>query len=107
VTTPNILTEVNNLSGHFGEPMRSEYFRSIVRLVGVLDEEYVSSNQACAHPYFIKCGLTDAVIATLAYRKYLVITDDFKLAGLLPTREVDVLNFNHLRTHLRFRTSAR
>lgn len=107
VTTPNILTEVSNLSGQFGEPMRSEYFGSIEPSIEVLHEEYLPSTLACSDPYFVKCGLTDAAIAALAYKKYLVITDDFKLANLLPARGVDVLNFNHLRTHLLFKASGR
>jgi hypothetical protein len=36
----------------------------------------------------------------LAKGNYLVMTDDFRLAGYLQKEAVDVINFNHIRTLL-------
>jgi hypothetical protein len=47
---------------------------------------------------FLRFGLTDTGIAMAAPGKYLVLTDDLALFGLLAKRGVDVLNFNHVRT---------
>jgi hypothetical protein len=74
VTTPNILTEVSNLSGHFGEPVRSEYFRSVAQSLEILEEKYIPSLDACADSYFVKCGLTDAVIAELSLTRSILLS---------------------------------
>ena len=48
--------------------------------------------------YFPRFGLTDTAILRAARREYLVLTDDFRLAQYLGSRNIDVINFNHLRT---------
>ncbi len=66
VTTPNILTEVSNLSGKLGEgnlPRFRETFKGTITVVG---EEYCASQHVAASPAFAKFGLTDAGIASLA-----------------------------------------
>lgn len=100
VTTPNILTEVNSLANQLGEPERSQcfaIFAQFVKNVALLDEYYVKSLDAVNTEKFIKFGLTDSGILTLSKGKYLVITDDFKLASYLQSVEVDVINFNNIR----------
>jgi uncharacterized protein YacL len=47
---------------------------------------------------FPKLGLTDTAIFRAATGKFLVLTDDFRLAQYLSSQNVDVVNFNHLRT---------
>ncbi|MEH1812965.1 MAG: PIN domain-containing protein [Nostoc sp.] len=100
VTTPNILTEVNSLANQLGEPERSQcfaIFAQFVKNVALLDEYYVNSLDAVNTEKFIKFGLTDSGILTLSKGKYLVLTDDFKLASYLQSVEVDVINFNNIR----------
>ncbi len=48
---------------------------------------------------FTKYGLTDCGIVTLAKNKYLVLTDDFKLANYLQKVGIDTINFNNIRTY--------
>ncbi|MEH1976625.1 MAG: PIN domain-containing protein [Nostoc sp.] len=100
VTTPNILTEVNSLANQLGEPERSQcfvIFAQFVKNVALLDEYYVNSLDAVNTEKFIKFGLTDSGILTLSKGKYLVLTDDFKLASYLQSVEIDVINFNNIR----------
>ncbi|MEH1950509.1 MAG: PIN domain-containing protein [Nostoc sp.] len=100
VTTPDILTEVNSLVNQLGEPERSqcfEIFAQFVKNVALLDEYYVNSLDAVNTEKFVKFGLTDSGILTLSKGKYLVLTDDFKLASYLQSVEVDVINFNNIR----------
>ncbi|MHC4179441.1 MAG: PIN domain-containing protein, partial [Planctomycetota bacterium] len=97
VTTPNILSEVNSLSGQMGEPAKTEYFQEFARGIATLDEQYVASAAASQRSEFPKLGLTDSGILHLAGGKYLVLTDDFKLCQFLERAGVDVLNFNHIR----------
>jgi len=100
VTTPNILTEVNSLANQLGEPERSQcfaIFAQFTRNVTLLDEYYVKSLDAVNTEKFIKFGLTDSGILTLSKGKYLVLTDDLKLASYLQSVEIDVINFNNIR----------
>lgn len=100
ITTPNILTEVNSLANQLGEPERSQCFAIFARFtqnVELLNEHYIKSLDAVSTDKFIKFGLTDSGILTLAKGKYLVLTDDLKLANYLRTVEIDVINFNNIR----------
>jgi len=97
ITTPNILTEVSNLSGQLGEPIRQPYFDTFKQKVSILDETYCAATEACRCTHFNRVGLTDAVIMQISEGQYLVITDDFPLAGILGSMNMDVINFNHLR----------
>jgi len=97
VTTPNILTEVSNLSGQLPEPAKTVYFQEFKRQVRILEENYWPSVQACESPYLERLGLTDSVIADISKDKYLVLTDDLRLSGFLEKLRIDVINFNHIR----------
>jgi rRNA-processing protein FCF1 len=97
ITTPNILTEVSNLSGQLGEPVRTEYFRTFGKKISVMEENYINSHEASLRGEFIKLGLTDTAILMLATEQYLVLTDDFRLSQNLQRKGLDVINFNHVR----------
>ena len=98
VTTPNVLTEVSNLSGKLGE-MNLPGFRAAFKTkIDVIEEEYCPSRLAASNPAFVKFGLTDAGIASLVSENdFLVLTDDLPLAYWLQSKGADVLNFNHIR----------
>jgi hypothetical protein len=103
VTTPNILTEVSNLSGQLGEPRRRQYFKHLSQKIGVLygdsrlTEKYTTSADIVRLDHFPRLGLTDSGIIQLAKGAYLVLTDDLMLYSFLSQAGVDVCNFNHLR----------
>jgi hypothetical protein len=99
VTTPNILSEVSSLSRQMAEPDCEKYFPTFAQGIMTLGEEYVPSGQAAALDCFPRLGLTDSVILIIGGRHYLVLTDDYRLAGFLETKNVDVINFNHLRQY--------
>lgn len=97
VTTPNILTEVSNLSGSLADQLRSDYFARFKNSVELLQEEYIPSSRAVAGPLFTSLGLTDSVIAIAALRAILVVTTDFELHYRLQALGIDAINFNHMR----------
>jgi hypothetical protein len=96
VTTPNILTEVSNLSHAIPETKKAAYFAWFAGSLAVLQEEYVSSATALGNRW-ARFGVTDAGIAEIAKNRYLVLTDDFRLSQSLQSDGIDTLNFNHLR----------
>jgi rRNA-processing protein FCF1 len=96
ITTPNILTEVSNLSNAIPDSKKGAYFGWFASKLAVLQEEYVSSSAALMNRW-AKFGLTDAGIAEIAKNQYLVLTDDFPLSQSLQNAGIDAVNFNHLR----------
>ena len=96
-TVPNILTEVNSLSGQMPQPTKEQYFGQFAKQIELLDERYLASAAVSQVEEFPKLGLTDSVIMELARDKYLVLTDDSKLYRYLANDGIDVMSFNHIR----------
>lgn len=98
VTTPNILTEASNIAGRdLRDDVRATFSIELVRSLEVWSEDYVESHSACADDTFARLGLTDAVITKLAETGVLVLSDDFRLTGVLQTRGLQALNLNDVR----------
>jgi rRNA-processing protein FCF1 len=98
VTTPNILTEVNSLANQLPDNIKVGFYPKFAEQIAALQEHYIESAKLSSTPHFLKLGLTDSGILNLAQDKYLVLTDDFPLAGRLEKQGIDVINFNHIRT---------
>ncbi len=99
VTTPNILTEVNSLANQLGEPERSQCFTIFADGISKLEESYMTSKAIAINERFTKFGLTDCGISNLAKNRYLVLTDDLKLAVYLQKEAIDTINFNNIRVY--------
>ena len=97
VTTPNILTEVSNLSGELWDQMRNAYYGSFAQSLTFLNETYVPSTEVARTPIFRALGITDAGIALIAREGLLVLTEDLTLYQYVLNNRIDALNFNHLR----------
>ncbi|MGL4498029.1 MAG: hypothetical protein ACRCU2_03115 [Planktothrix sp.] len=63
----------------------------------LLDKFYIASATIGKANNFTQFGLTDCGIMEVARDKYLVLTDDLKLANYLAATGIDALNFNHFR----------
>ena len=97
VTTPNILTEVSNLAGQLGEPAKRSCFEILAQGITLLDEHYIQSKTVAKMGEFAGFGLTDSGIIHVSRGRFLVLTDEWKLAQYLENLGVHVLNFNHIR----------
>jgi hypothetical protein len=96
VTTPNVLTEVSNLETLHG--IERQQFRIILqRLTESIEERYIESRRATSNKSFARLGITDATISVLGEQGFLVLTDDHDLYQTLCSRQVDAVNFNHVR----------
>ena len=98
ITTPNILTEVSNLSGQLPGNLRSHFYNDFAGLIPTLSEHYTSSVTVASLDHFNKFGLTDSGIVETVKGNYLVLTADLELFGLLQNFGIDAINFNHIRT---------
>jgi hypothetical protein len=97
ITTPNILTEVSNLSNQLPDDLKRGFYSAFAVQVPSFDEKHTPSTNICSQGHFIKFGLTDSGIIESAASGYLILTDDFKLANFLEKRKAAVINFNHIR----------
>lgn len=92
-TTPNVLTEISNLSKDLGV----NFFDVLQRVVQVLDEQYCASSDAVSNGEFRRLGLTDSGLLNVA-KNHLVVTTDFNLYQTLRSKKIDAVNFSHLRS---------
>jgi rRNA-processing protein FCF1 len=97
IVTPNILTEVDNLSRQISDNEFPAISGVLKNLCQEQFEFYIESEAAISSELHSKIGITDSTIVSLANRDYLVITDDFPLANRLEKSGRDVINFNHIR----------
>ncbi|MFN7932571.1 MAG: hypothetical protein U0R19_04540 [Bryobacteraceae bacterium] len=91
-TTPNVLTEVSNL----GRKAGLDFFAHMQVMVHVLEERYITSKDAVGDPHFAVLGLTDSALLSVA-SETLIVTADFPLYSILRARQLDAVNFHHLR----------
>ena len=96
ITTPNILTEVDNLVRQLPEREHPAIALTMQRMIDQLFEIYVPTLDASRGRGYANLGLTDCI--TLASSDdVLVVTVDFRLAKTLEKAGKDVVNINHLR----------
>ena len=99
VVTPNILTEVSNLVE--GTSYKGISALSVLKKFTILaKEEFVSSIDVMNNDStsYLKFGLSDAVIHSIAKTNYTVLTQDLKLWAYLQGLGLLAINFNQLRT---------
>jgi hypothetical protein len=102
LTTPHILTEVSNLANSLPEQSKPDWHKYIATLLASqqdtpgLRERWTPAVELAQMPEFSAFGITDAALTKLA-PDALVITEDYRLSGVLRSQGVHVLNFGDLR----------
>ena len=99
VSLPHVLTETSNLLAKEKGPRREEFFRHFAAVIETLDELGVESRRAAAGDHFAVFGLTDLAVIEAVREKYLVVTDDSRLAQYMERSGVDVVDFRALQVH--------
>ena len=94
--TPNILTEITNLTDSINSEPNFFFFQHMKYVLSAFKEESVSSDEIMQLKSFLKFGLTDALNCKLS-DKYLVLTDDLRLYSYLANQGLPAINFNHIR----------
>jgi hypothetical protein len=96
VTTPNILTEVDNLARQLPEDEHEAISAALFQLISTSFEIYSPSATASQTEIYPLIGLTDCVTLSSS-DDVLVLTDDFELSNRLTSLGRDALNINHIR----------
>lgn len=95
-TTPNILTEVDNLGRQLPMNEWNGFSHALRTLCLRMYEESVASTVAMANKSFSRLGLSDNVTLSLG-GSFLLISDDLALCNEAGRLGFDALNFNHIR----------
>ncbi len=98
-TSPNILTELDNLSRQLPERSHAEIGMVVHAVAEDMVEVYDPSLPHLGGKDHARVGLTDALLLNAAKRS-MVVTDDYRLALLIESRGGDAVNFNHLRPYI-------
>ena len=96
-TTPNILTEVDNLGRQLPSREHSGFSNSLRQLSIGMREEYVISSLVTASRTYHWLGLADSATLSLT-KSLLIISDDFALYQHALKQGYDAINFNHVRS---------
>ncbi len=96
VTTPNILTEVDNLARQLPRNDYSAISNVLRDLITNTFERYMPSIDASQLGNYPALGLTDAITFNFP-DEVLIITDDFRLYQRLESSNRDAININHIR----------
>jgi rRNA-processing protein FCF1 len=99
IVTPNILTELANLMDTLNKKTEMRLFAYLSTFINRWDETYIASKDIHT-PAFLKFGLADSVIHSLAEQGIIIMTVDFPLYHYLSGLNLGVINFNHLRSEL-------
>jgi len=96
-TTPNILTELTNLTDTVNKDFR------FFKFLHVFMDNFIEINSASqaimsnSNVAFLKLGLTDASIMDMASEDILILTVDLDLYHLIASHSKPVINYNHVR----------
>jgi hypothetical protein len=101
VTTPNILTEVDNLTRQLPQLEHDAIATVLSQVTSTHLEVYVPSADIVQQSMYADLGLTDCVTIAAA-NEVLVLTDDFHLSNVLTNLGHDAININHIRGVGRF-----
>lgn len=97
VATPHILAELSNLTnGLYGKHLQ-DFYVTLKNSLSTICEIHCPALDICKDYELSPFGLTDVGIIAAAKDKYLVLTDDLRVASFANQHCVDVVNFNHLR----------
>ena len=97
--TPPVITESCNLLEDFNNAHERSIFAALTELLKKLGERHVRSVELADTSVFLSLGLADASLFSAASKGASVLTEDFKLRGVITGRGFMAENFNHLRSH--------
>lgn len=101
IVTPAILAEVSNVSVSRLEAWQIERFFTMLGSLlpsTTFSERFVSVTSVCRTTGFIPFGFADGTVEEIGAAGVPVFTDDANLYQLLASRNVEVFNYNHIRT---------
>jgi rRNA-processing protein FCF1 len=97
VTTPNVLTEVDNLLNNFQKGHRWMYYQVIREIIGKSSEKFIESKKIIELNPFFEVGLADTGVLELSKNCDFLITGDSKLADYANAFGIKVVDLVKIR----------
>jgi hypothetical protein len=97
VTTPNVLTEVDNLLNNFQKGHRWVYYQVLRELISKSTEKFLESKKISDLDPFFELGLTDTGVLELSKNCDFLITGDSKLADYANAFGIKVVDLVKIR----------
>ena len=97
VTTPNVLTEVDNLLNNFQNGHRWAYYQVLKELISKSTEEFLESKKIIEVNPFFELGLTDTGVLEQCKACDFLITGDSKLADYANAFGIKVVDLVKIR----------
>lgn len=97
IFTPNVLTETSNLLRFVNDPIRSQTSVVLGKIISKSEEVYVESSRAINRDEYVRLGVTDAALLTLAVTGGTLLTVDLDLFLAAGKSGLSAINYNHLR----------
>lgn len=97
VTTPNVLTEVDNLLNNFQKGHRWAYYQVLRELIAGSTEKFLESKRVIDLNAFFEIGLTDTGVLEICKECDFLITGDSKLADYATAFGIKVVDLVKIR----------
>jgi predicted nucleic acid-binding protein len=97
VVTPHTLTESSNLLRQIRNPARDRISATLKALIGRAEERFADSQTVAEHADYLRLGLTDCALMTVAAGDEELLTVDLDLYLAALRRGGRAVNFNHVR----------
>jgi len=97
VTTPNVLTEVDNLLNNFQRGHRWTYYQVLRELIAKSAEKFLESKRIIDLDAFFEIGLTDTGVLEICKECDFLITGDSKLADYASAFGIKVVDLVKIR----------
>lgn len=100
VFSPHTLAEASNhLEQKIADPFKSEIMAHFRALMGRIREVSVTSHHAAGRAEFLRLGLTDSVVLSVASENVAILTADVDLYLAAAKAGYHAINFNHIRDY--------
>jgi hypothetical protein len=100
IFTPNVLTETSNLIRQAKGSIRVRCSFALSQIISNSSEKIIYSRVACGKTDYLRLGLTDAVLLSVASSGGELLTDDLDLYFAAEKAKIRVWNFTRLRDEL-------
>ncbi|WP_323835653.1 hypothetical protein [Algoriphagus sp. D3-2-R+10] len=97
LTTPNVLTEVDNLLNNFQKGHRWTYYQVLKELISKSTERFIESKSNLESQAFFDLGLTDSGVLEICKECDFLITGDSKLADYANAYGIKVIDLKKIR----------
>jgi predicted nucleic acid-binding protein len=99
VTTPHIVTEASNLANSLTSYARPGWFKFLQGFAMEVVEETPALRSLAEREEFVRFGVTDCALSSLA-SEHLIVTTDYRFSNYTASRGVPIINFYDLRKML-------